>query len=63
MERLEERFGSALTTRLVPGGRGVFDVEAAGKRVFSKHEVDRFPAAGEIEDALAPLLAPASGTR
>ena len=56
MERLEARFGNAVTTRLVAGGRGVFDVEVAGKRVFSKHAVDRFPAAGEIEDMLAPLL-------
>lgn len=57
MERLEARFGTAVTTRLVPGGRGVFDVEVEGKRLFSKHAVDRFPAAGEIEDAIAPLLA------
>jgi len=54
---LEARFGTAVTTRLVPGDRGVFDVEAAGKRLFSKHAVDRFPEAGEIEDALAPLIA------
>jgi hypothetical protein len=57
VERLEARFGTAVTTRLVPGGRGVFDVDAGGKQLFSKHAVDRFPADGEIEDALAPMIA------
>ena len=57
VDRLEARFGTTVTTRLVPGDRGVFDVDVAGKRLFSKHAVDRFPDPGEIEDALAPLLA------
>jgi hypothetical protein len=57
VERLQARFGSAVFTTLVPGGRGVFDVDAAGKRLFSKHAEHRFPDPGEIEDVLAPLVA------
>lgn len=56
MERLQTRFGTAVVTTLVAGGRGVFDVEAGGKRLFSKHAVHRFPDPGEIEDVLAPLV-------
>jgi hypothetical protein len=55
--RLQARFGDAVTTKLVAGGRGVFDVEALGERVFSKHALHRFPDPGEVEDAVAPLLA------
>lgn len=56
MERLQTRFGSAVSTTLVAGGRGVFDVEVAGKRLFSKHAEHRFPDPGEIEDLLSPLV-------
>ena len=56
MERLQARFGSAVFTTLIPGGRGVFDVEAGGKQLFSKHAVHRFPDPGEIEDVIAPLV-------
>ena len=38
--------------RLVKGGGGIFDVEADGTLVFSKHEVGRFP---EDEEVLAAL--------
>lgn len=58
MAALRERFGDAVDTKLVPGGRGVFDVDADGRRLFSKHEVHRFPDAGEIEARIAELLAP-----
>jgi hypothetical protein len=56
VERLRARFGSAIVTTLVPGERGVFDVDVAGKRLFSKHAEQRFPDPGEIEDVLAPLV-------
>ncbi|MEM6289910.1 MAG: Rdx family protein [Myxococcota bacterium] len=39
--------------RLIEGSRGIFDVIADGTRVFSKHEIGRFPAPGEVADALA----------
>jgi selT/selW/selH-like putative selenoprotein len=34
--------------QLIEGSRGVFDVVADGKLIFSKHEVDRFPEHEEI---------------
>jgi len=34
------------------GSGGVFDVEADGRRIFSKHESGRFPEHIEIADAL-----------
>jgi selT/selW/selH-like putative selenoprotein len=36
----------------VPGAGGVFDVEADGKLLFSKHETSRFPTHDEILAAL-----------
>jgi len=38
--------------KLVAGGNGVFDVIVDGKKVFSKHQVGRFPNPGEIVKAL-----------
>lgn len=40
---------------LVVGGRGVFDVEVDGARVFSKHQLDRFPAVGEVATLVAAM--------
>jgi len=37
-------------------GKGVFDVLADGKKIFSKHEVGRFPALGEVADAIEEAL-------
>ena len=37
---------------LIKGGGGVFDVEADGLLVFSKHEAGRFPENDEIIEAL-----------
>jgi len=37
---------------LVRGDRGIFDVEADGRLVFSKHEAGRFP---DPEEILAEL--------
>jgi selT/selW/selH-like putative selenoprotein len=38
--------------RIVPGGKGQFDVEADGRLVFSKHDQGRFPEHDEIVAAL-----------
>lgn len=34
--------------RLVAGGGGIFDVQADGRMVFSKHQVGRFPDESEV---------------
>lgn len=47
MERLD------VDARIVPGGKGQFDVEADGRVVFSKHREGRFPEHDEIVGALA----------
>jgi len=39
---------------LIPGGRGIFDVTVDGTQVFSKYEVGRFPAPGEVSRLLQP---------
>jgi selenoprotein W-related protein len=33
---------------LVKGDNGIFDVEVDGRRIFSKHEVGRFPETDEV---------------
>ena len=35
-------------TELIQGRGGVFDVVVDGKKVFSKHDLDRFPEEGEV---------------
>jgi selT/selW/selH-like putative selenoprotein len=47
---LEQAVGAE--TELVVGGRGMFDVEADGKLIFSRHREGRFPTPGEIISAL-----------
>jgi len=42
---------------LIRGKDGVFDVRVDGKLVFSKHQLGRFPAAGEVESAIERLNA------
>jgi selT/selW/selH-like putative selenoprotein len=37
---------------LIKGDRGIFDVKADGKLLFSKYEKDRFPTNDEILEAL-----------
>ena len=37
-----------MESELVRGTDGVFDVDADGDRIFSKHEVGRFPTDDEI---------------
>jgi selenoprotein W-related protein len=41
---------------LIPGSGGIFDVEADGRMVFSKHEVGRFPEEDEVLKALKSLV-------
>jgi selenoprotein W-related protein len=50
---LKQRFG--IEAELIHGKGGVFDVRVDGKLVFSKHEVGRFPEAGEVERAIEAL--------
>jgi selenoprotein W-related protein len=42
----------AAEIELIRGGGGIFDVVVDGKRVFSKHELGRFPDAGEVTGLL-----------
>ena len=44
-----------LDAELIAGERGVFDVAADGKRLFSKHAAGRFPDSGEIITALKSM--------
>lgn len=41
-----------MRARLVQGDKGIFDVAADGKLVFSKYGVGRFPEPGEVVAAL-----------
>ena len=41
-----------MRARLVPCDKGVFDVAADGKLVFSKYRAGRFPEPGEVAAAL-----------
>ncbi len=41
-----------ITTELVRGGGGIFDVEVDGKLIYSKANEGRFPEDSEILDAL-----------
>lgn len=43
-----EAFGEHVKPRMIPGGRGVFDVKVEGELVFSKKMRHRFPDPGEI---------------
>ena len=48
---LEQRTGTKAT--LIKGDRGIFDVKADGKLIFSKHKVGRFPNDGEVAGLLS----------
>ena len=39
-------------SELIPGGSGVFAVDAGGKRIFSKDQTGRFPEDEEVLSAL-----------
>ena len=53
---IKQRFGG--DAELIRGTSGVFDVTVDGQLVFSKHQVGRFPEAGEVERAIEALRAP-----
>ncbi|MED5463144.1 MAG: Rdx family protein [Myxococcota bacterium] len=37
-----------LEATLIEGSKGIFDIRANGRLVFSKHVVERFPFLGEV---------------
>ncbi len=43
---LKQEYG--VDAELIKGSGGVFDVVVEGRKVFSKHDVDRFPEEGEV---------------
>lgn len=51
---LKKRFDVDAT--LEPGHGGIFDVEVNGTLVYSKHQTERFPNAGEVEDLITAAL-------
>ena len=51
---IKKDFG--IETTLTPGGRGVFDVVVDGTTVYSKSKTDRFPAPGEVTQAIKSTI-------
>jgi selenoprotein W-related protein len=49
---IKDTFG--VEAELIPGAGGIFDVVANGHKIFSKHDVGRFPEEHEVLDLLAP---------
>jgi selT/selW/selH-like putative selenoprotein len=50
---LVEKYGKdKISAELIPGSGGVFQVIVDGRQVFSKKEVGRFPAYGEVPMAI-----------
>ena len=47
---LKSRYG--VEAKLIRGERGIFDVVVDGRKVFSKHDVGRFPEDDEIFAAI-----------
>jgi predicted Rdx family selenoprotein len=47
---IKEKTG--VDAELIAGGGGIFDVVVDGEKIFSKHDVDRFPTEAEILDQL-----------
>ena len=41
-----------IEANLIAGSNGIFDVIVDGKKVFSKHEVGRFPDQGEVTGSI-----------
>lgn len=56
MAELRARFGDSVTCKLIKGDRGVFEVTADGTLVYSKVKTGRFPALGEVADAIAERM-------
>lgn len=56
MAELQARFGESVRCTLVKGDRGVFEVTADGRNIFSKIRTGRFPALGEVAEEVQALL-------
>ncbi|MGB1678124.1 MAG: SelT/SelW/SelH family protein [Acidimicrobiales bacterium] len=41
---------------LLPGDKGIFDVEVNGTLIFSKHTAGRFPEPGEVRSELQKTI-------
>ncbi|MCB1033541.1 MAG: Rdx family protein [Acidobacteria bacterium] len=54
-DAIREQLG--LEAKLVKGRSGVFEVVLDGELIYSKKAEGRFPEVGEVEEALADLLA------
>jgi selT/selW/selH-like putative selenoprotein len=53
---LKRHFGDRNIEPEFEGGKGgIFDVTVDGKRVFSKHQMNRFPESREIIEAIEKL--------
>ena len=44
---------TGVDAKMIEGTRGIFDVVVDGKRIYSKHETDRFPSDDEVLEQLA----------
>jgi selT/selW/selH-like putative selenoprotein len=55
-EQIQSQFG--LSSQLVKGHGGVFEVSVDDRLLFSKKKERRFPEPGEIEDQIAGLQLP-----
>lgn len=56
MAELRARFGDTVRCTLIKGDRGVFEVTADGATVYSKIKTGRFPALGEVAEAIAERM-------
>ena len=50
---ISDKFG--VTSDLIEGDKGIFDVVVDGNLIFSKFDVDRFPDDGEVMKLLSAL--------
>ena len=48
----ELRESAQIEATLIEGSRGIFDVHADDRLIFSKHVVERFPFLGEVSQLL-----------
>jgi selT/selW/selH-like putative selenoprotein len=53
-DSIRERLG--VQPELIEGRNGVFEIHLDGQPMFSKRQLGRFPAEGEIEDLLSEKL-------
>ena len=55
MAELKARFGDGVRCTLIKGDRGAFEVTVDGRPVYSKLRSGRFPALGEVAEAIEAL--------